>query len=252
MSALPVAAYYRDLQNCPSGSISWSHSARFKTALRLTGRGVRRLLDYGCGDGTFLEMAAGRYVHGVGADVADDLIRDCRERLDRFNNLQFHNVAELTSPEHDRAYDLVTCMETLEHCVPAVAERVLGDLQRLVAPEGRVIISVPIETGPIFPIKFVLRKIAGWQGIGHYRHYENYKIGDALKMLFAGEHTEVERPAYGEPGHEFYTHYGFNWRAFRLRVMEKFTIVETRFSPISLLGGWFNSQAWFVCRPRTT
>jgi len=143
-------------------------------------------------------------------------------------------------------------METLEHCVPAVAEHVLGDLKRLVAPDGRVIISVPIETGLIFPVKFLLRKIAGWRGIGHYRHYENYKIGDAVKMLFAGERTIVVRPAYGELGHEFYTHYGFNWRAFRLRVMEKFTIVETRFSPISLFGGWFNSQAWFICKPRTT
>jgi SAM-dependent methyltransferase len=216
----------------------------------LLGRGAAKVLDYGCGDGTFLAMAADRIGSGCGADIATDAIEDCRTRLAAFRNLHFCTVRDLADPSHDRAYDVVTCMETLEHCTAPAVEAVLRDLARLAAPGARIIISVPIETGPAFLIKLVVRKIAGWRGLSDYRHYESYGVGDALRMMFAGRATVLERPVYGAPEAPGHTHYGFNWREMRERVRSRLVLERTVFSPLGSLGGWVSSQAWFVCRPQ--
>lgn len=52
--------------------IAWSHRRRFETGLRLAGAFAGgRVLDYGCGDGTFLAMLAGE--GGVRAEAVSGL-----------------------------------------------------------------------------------------------------------------------------------------------------------------------------------
>jgi SAM-dependent methyltransferase len=241
--------YYRKLLGCKSGIIAWSHRSRFETGLRLI-ESPRTLLDYGCGDGTFLGMAADRIHAGCGADIAVEQIEDCRTRLRSFTNLRFCAIADLADPSHHHAYDVVTCMETLEHCTSPIAEVVLRDLCRLAAPAGRVIISVPIETGSTFLLKLAVRKAAAWRGLSDYRHYETYPLGDALRMICARRSTSVHRPVYGQPDSPSHSHYGFNWRALRERVSSHLVIDRTLFTPLGFSRGWASSQAWFVCRPR--
>jgi SAM-dependent methyltransferase len=143
-------------------------------------------------------------------------------------------------------------METLEHCTAPTIEVVLRDLARLVSPGGRVIISVPIEIGPSFLFKWVIRKVAAWRGLSDYRYYESYSVPNALRMIFAGRSMVLDRPIHGGPEAPCHSHYGFNWRALRERVRNHFTIERTSFSPLGFLGGWISSQAWFVCRPRAS
>jgi SAM-dependent methyltransferase len=250
LNAIANGHYYRKQLGCKSRVIAWSHRSRFDMGLRLIGAGPRRLLDYGCGDGAFLALAAGRLQEGLGADIALDQVNDCQSRLAEFRNIRFCSVRELIGPAHDAAYDVVTCMETLEHCTTPVVEAVLQDLSRLVSPAGRVLISVPIEIGPTFLVKLVLRKVAAWRGLSDYRYYESYSLRDGLRMLFAGRTTVVERPVYGHPEAPSHSHYGFNWRALRERVREHLLIERTYYSPLGFLGGWVSSQVWFVCRHR--
>lgn len=249
MDSISAGHYYRKQLACKSRLIAWSHRSRFRMGLRLMGRPAK-LLDYGCGDGTFLAMAADCIQHGCGADINTQDIKDCQTRFADLGNLRFCDVSNLVGPEHHAAYDVVSCMETLEHCTAPIVEVVLNDLARLVAPTGRVIISVPIETGPTFVFKQILRTLAAWRGLSDYRYYESYSSANALRMLFAGSGTVIERPIYGAPETPSHSHYGFNWRALRERVCEQFVLEQTRFSPLGWLGGWVSSQAWFVCRPR--
>ncbi len=242
--------YYRKQLGCRSGIIAWSHRSRFELGLRLAGTSVRTLLDYGCGDGSFLAMASDRIEEGCGADITPDQIEDCRRRLAGYRNLRFCSTRDLGDAAHAGRYDLVTCMETLEHCTAPVVETVLRDLVRLVSPTGRVVISVPIETGPTFLVKAVVRKLAAWRGLSDYRYYETYTVRDALRMIAAGSRTALERPVHGPPDAPEHSHYGFNWRAMRERVRAHLDVERTAFSPLGVLGGWVSSQAWFVCRPR--
>jgi 2-polyprenyl-3-methyl-5-hydroxy-6-metoxy-1,4-benzoquinol methylase len=250
MNAIAAGHYYRKQLGCRSSVIAWSHRSRFEMGLRLIGAAPRRLLDYGCGDATFLAMASDRIQEGTGADVAPDQVQECNTRLAGIANLRFCTVKDLIGPTHEAAYDVVTCMETLEHCTTPVVEVVLRDLSRLVTPDGRVIISVPIEIGPTFLIKLGIRKVAAWRRLSDYRYYESYSLCNALRMIFANRTTDVERPVYDWPGGPTHSHYGFNWRSLRARVRDHLHIEQTVFSPLGFLGGGVSSQVWFVCRRR--
>jgi glycosyltransferase involved in cell wall biosynthesis/SAM-dependent methyltransferase len=248
-AALEQGHYYRKQLGCDSSVIAWSHRSRFEVGLGLIGAGPRKLLDYGCGDGTFLAMAADRIGAGCGADIDAAQTNEARRRLASFTNLRFCTIPDLSAPVHSSAYDVVTCMETLEHCLEEVVQIVLRDLARLVAPDGRVIISVPIETGPTFLLKLLVRKSAAWRGLSDYRHYESYSAADALRMIFAGRRGPIARPVHDGPGSPSHSHHGFNWKALREQVREHLVIESTHFSPLGFSRGLASSQAWFVCRP---
>ena len=56
--------------------ITWSHRRRFELAYRFAAQfGGRRLLDYGCGDGTFLAMACDG--PNAPAEGSDPKMRSC-------------------------------------------------------------------------------------------------------------------------------------------------------------------------------
>jgi 2-polyprenyl-3-methyl-5-hydroxy-6-metoxy-1,4-benzoquinol methylase len=250
LDAVAQGSFYKKQLECKSGIIAWSHRSRFEVGFRLIGPSVDRLLDYGCGDGTFLAIAADRVQEAVGADLNIAQIEDCRNRFADVPNRRFCMIKDLQAPEHKNAYSVVTCMETLEHCLPNVVETVLADLVRLVHPSGKVVISVPIEIGPSFVAKSCIRSLAAWRGLSDYRHYESYSLGNSLRMIFATRNTQIERPEHRVSYGLTHSHYGFNWRALRERVRAHLDIERTTFSPLTWLAGWFSSQVWFVCRPR--
>jgi SAM-dependent methyltransferase len=251
MEQVEQGHYAQKQLGCRSSIIRWSHTARFRLAMLLAGdHQAGRLLDYGCGDGTFMGLVADRFAVCIGADVDEVQIDDCQSRFAPLPNLHFCLVRDLSDARHARAYDVVTCMETLEHCLEPIVDRVLDDLQRLCAPDGRIVISVPIEIGPVFFIKFIVRKLAALRGLSDYARYETYSLGDAWRMAFATKDTIVARPAYGPAGAPYHSHYGFNWRRLRIKVADAFELKRTLFSPAGWCGGWLSSQVWFVCQPK--
>jgi 2-polyprenyl-3-methyl-5-hydroxy-6-metoxy-1,4-benzoquinol methylase len=182
--------YYRDQIGNTNKVIAWSHRSRFVKAISLIEGNSANLLDYGCGDGTFLAMAADKFKKGHGADVDANQIDNCKERFADLDDVTFTVTGDMTS-EYDGTFDVVTCMETLEHCTEDIVEIVLADLARLVAPGGRVIVSVPIEIGPSFVLKQSIRALAKRMGNSSYHVVERYSPRDAAKMVFAGRNTVV-------------------------------------------------------------
>ena len=252
MPAVEQGHYAQKQLGSPSSIIRWSHSARFRMAMALVGaHPAGRLIDYGCGDGTFMGFVADRFALCVGADVDAGQIDDCRSRFAGLRSLRFCLVRDLKGEEHTQAYAVVTCMETLEHCLEPVVDQVLSDLRGLCAPDGLIVISVPIETGPVFAIKYIVRKLAAVRGLGEYAGYETYSLRDAWRMTFATKRTVIARPAYGAAEAPYHSHYGFNWRRLREKVAQTLVLETTYFSPMGWCGGWLSSQAWFVCRPQT-
>ena len=231
--------------------VAWSHRSRFALAARLvTPFAGGRLLDYGCGDGTFVALVHDRFAHVVAADVDADLLADCGARLREAANVVFVPQQALAGSQHEAAYDVITCMEVFEHCVDAARVTVLHDLRRLVRPGGRVIISVPIETGPTLVAKQLARRIAAWRGIGDYRYSERYTWTELARMAVASG-GGIPRPVYtsGSDGapYEYHGHKGFRWRALEEEVRAVFRIDARRYSPLPFLGPVLNSQAWLVC-----
>lgn len=244
--------YARKQLACGSRLIAWSHRRRFATALRLSRSFAgQRVLDYGCGDGTFLALlmeSSGAPAAATGAELSPAMVRDCEQRLAR-NRLGFVTVRDLEAPEHAGAYDVLVCMEVLEHLVDL--EPVLADFERLLAPRGRLLISVPVETGPVLLVKQCLRRVAGWRKIGDYPGTLPYSVGELCTALVAGRRPHLARPVHvGQDGLRFHDHKGFNWRCLRDRLEERFELARTSRSPASWLPASFATQVWFEMRAR--
>ncbi len=231
--------------------ISWSHRSRFATAIQLAGDiAGAAVLDYGSGDGTFLAalMSLPRPpARAVGAELTPDVVADCRARLADIPVLTFALIEELDAPSHQAAYDLVVCMEVLEHVV--AIDTVLDRLVGLTKPGGRLLISVPVETGIPILVKQTARTIAGWRGIGDYPGTTPYTWAQLAAALFAGERQHIERVVHTDPGgFRSHDHKGFNWKTVRERLARRTTIEQVHGSPASWLPAALNSQAWLVCR----
>lgn len=238
--------FYKKQQLSPSRVVAFSHRSRFGMARRLVApQAGKRLLDYGCGDGTFISESADLFPDAVGADISSVQIEDCVRRLGNVASLRFVHTSDLVAPEFAGQFDIATCMETLEHCPEPELREALSALLRLVKPGGTIVISVPIEIGPTLLAKQVIRRALGWRGVGDYRYTEAYTGRELLKMTFASAETEIERPLYESNEHP---HKGFNWRALERRLRSLMEVRHLHFSPFPWSAGWVSSQVWFVCR----
>ena len=134
---------------------------------RLEGRDV---LDVGCGGGLLAEAMARKGARVTGLDMAADLLEVAQlhalEAGVAVNYLL--ESAEQHAVEHAAGYDVVTCMEMLEH-VPD-PEQVIVALAALVRPGGHVFLSTINRTPRAY-----LRAVIGAEYV--------------LRLLPTGTHT---------------------------------------------------------------
>ncbi len=107
-------------------------------ALQMTGRG-HRVLEVGCSVGHVTEqlVAAGNSV--VGVEIDPEAAEAAREFADRVHVVDL-DVTSLSDIEHEQ-FDVIVFGDVLEHL--RHPDRTLSDALALLAPTGRVIISVP-------------------------------------------------------------------------------------------------------------
>jgi SAM-dependent methyltransferase len=243
--------YARKQIFCKSRVVAWSHGSRFEWARRLVIGQGDRLLDYGCGDGTFIAMVHEHFKEAVGVDMDVAQTDECTRRLGGLPNVRFGLASEMDNPSETGQWDVVTCMEVLEHCLEPERRRVLDGLARIVAPTGTVIISVPIEVGPSLLGKQFFRALAGLRRLGDYQYRERYS---PVELLLAAAGGSVPRSSYEGDGafgrYRYYGHKGFDFRELEKEIESRLVIVKRFFSPLPWLGPLLNSQAWFVCARR--
>src|SRR5215470_15507090 len=79
---IAAGQYARKQLLSPLRLISWSHGARYRIGLELAAPlAGKRILDYGCGDGTFLALLCKGSTppsFAVGAEAYESLVADCR------------------------------------------------------------------------------------------------------------------------------------------------------------------------------
>ena len=101
----------------------------------------RRVLDIGCGGGLLSEALATRGAIVTGIDMADAPLAVARLHLRESGlKVDYHqSTAEAWAAAHPAQYDIVTCMEMLEHVPdPAAVVQACADL---VTPGGHVFFS---------------------------------------------------------------------------------------------------------------
>lgn len=147
-----------------NGLRAYYHSYRFHwlaRTIRALHRSRLSVLELGCFDAKsirFIEQSTPvtRYL-GLDADWEGGLSAGQQVWKDRPEiELRFcRNPDELAGVSE--SFDLGLCMETLEHLPVEVAEKYLREMSRLV--RGYLLVTVPIERGPVFLVKHALKTI---------------------------------------------------------------------------------------------
>jgi SAM-dependent methyltransferase len=161
--------------------------------------------DVGCSNGYIIADILKRHrpLDVCGFDRSEAQLAKARELLPSVRFVQLDLLA--SDPPHDR-FDVVSCFETLEHV--GNLRKAIGTLLDLTEPEGRLVITVPIESGWRGGLKFAVKtSLYGYsldelpQRPSIYRQYCRALILRSRVSVFRAE----ERRGWA-------THFGFEWR----------------------------------------
>ena len=101
----------------------------------------KRILDVGCGGGILAEAMAATGAQVIGIDLAEKPLKVAMlHQVESGSSVEYRHVAvEAIAAEMPASFDVVTCMEMLEH-VPDVGS-VVASCAQLVKPGGWVVFS---------------------------------------------------------------------------------------------------------------
>lgn len=218
--------YARLTHDNPNPIARFAHRRRyalsldFTTALAQTGTS---LMDYGCGEGAFLELLAAR---------RPDLQLIGFDPYQTHAGQSYRKVEEIASVEAG-SVDVLTCFETLEHLSDQEIADYLDAADSVLRPEGVLVVSVPIMMGPMLTLKIANRMVLT-------RRRSEYTLKEYAESAFRGK--APVRPV------EFrFTHKGFDFRTVPETVARRgYLPVRQTHSPFRPAAWWLNSQVFYA------
>ncbi len=174
----------------------------------IKGRHINSFIDIGCASGFITQKLKNLFsiTDVYGTDALDDYIKDAAVK---YPEISFEIMDLNKSTAVQKKFDLVTCFETLEHV--GYLETALANIHQSINTNGIALISVPIETGIIGIIKYLLKtKIYkdNFNEIGIQNKHKYYK------SLIKGEDISIYR---NQEKTLWWDHFGFNYK-----VIEKY------------------------------
>jgi SAM-dependent methyltransferase len=131
------AGFYDEIYQRRAGVRFVWHDLKFRAvAARLEGAG--KVLDIGCGPGTFI----GNYLDGVeclGIDFSAPQIDYANRRYGTAG----HRFSTQALAGLDASFDAITVIELIEHLTPAEVCRLLAEARGLLSPDGRLVVTTP-------------------------------------------------------------------------------------------------------------
>jgi ubiquinone/menaquinone biosynthesis C-methylase UbiE len=107
-----------------------------------------RVLDVGCGTGTFLERLGEGPFECVGVDVSDAMVERANAR-----GVDARKAAADELPFVDGSFDVVTCIAVLHHLIdPALVHRAILEMARVLRPGGVAIVWDHNPWNPYWPL----------------------------------------------------------------------------------------------------
>ena len=131
----------------------------------------KRVLDVGCGGGLLAEALAKEGAQVEGLDASERAIAVARAHAERAGLAIHYEVSDPVrfAEEHAGRYDLIVCMEMLEHAPDP--EAVIAAIARMLKPGGVFVFSTINRTPKAFLFAIVgAEYILGWLPRGTHRY----------------------------------------------------------------------------------
>jgi SAM-dependent methyltransferase len=158
--------------------------ARVAATVETVPAGVDSLLDVGCGDGRITNRLVERIPRVVGVDASAAALSyvDCENHQGPVDQLDFP----------DDSFDLVSCLEVIEHLPDGVFEACLAEIQRVA--RRYVLISVPLRE--TLEVKNIPCAICGhrFNQTGHLRRFSKRDLAGLLRAMRVVELRECGAP----------------------------------------------------------
>ncbi|MFT3808515.1 MAG: class I SAM-dependent methyltransferase [Micropepsaceae bacterium] len=234
-------SYERQTRGDASQLKRWVQNRRLADAVSLSGiaGSPTSIVDYGAGDGALSLALADHWPQAqITCFEPIPAMRAEAERLTAGH-------PRITVVPHESAIpagaDLIVCAEVFEHLPSAAFDHALNEIERVAAPDGLIVLGVPVETGPPALAKGAFRMSRRYGA-------EDARIGRVLAAAFGRPPTRIPHDlADGRP--YLHAHLGFDQRAFERAIRARFILVKRRYSPFNL-GSWLASELYLAVRRR--
>lgn len=148
-----------------------------------------RLLDIGCGDGSFLLKAKSKFSEVFGIDIFPIAIECAQNRIaKRRDKSSFHFLVHDVDeglPFDDEYFDAVTCIAVLEHVISPPS--LLKEIRRILKTKGELIILVPNDAWLPYRLQMLIGKIPQSGGVDElgvdWGHLHKFNEEIARKLL---------------------------------------------------------------------
>lgn len=137
-----ISPGYYDLVYQKGQGVQWFwHHHRFGVVAEGLPAGARRIVDLGCGPGTFLGNLKRPVERALGIDIAAPQIAYAQARYPR-PGLEFR-VGDVTGLDRAERFDAAVSIEVVEHLRPEDARPFLSAIYDLLEPGGTLVLTTP-------------------------------------------------------------------------------------------------------------
>jgi len=164
-------------------AVSIQRPTKFRIVYEFLNGKLGRVADIGCGPGVFIQYLCKRATHVFAADIDEATLGRVRAR--HRGNKNLHCVVTIADrlPFMDGGLDTVLFLEVLEHLADDAAG--IREVCRVLAPGGKLVLSVPVPPG----------EVNETDPLGHKR--EGYQL-EQLQALLENAGFEVQDHCFAQ------------------------------------------------------
>jgi ubiquinone/menaquinone biosynthesis C-methylase UbiE len=157
--------------------------------------GQPRLLDLGCGTGSFLREVKANWprAYVTGLDLSAHYLKVARRALAPWSRIRLVEGPAEAMPFADGEFDIVTCIYLLHELPPRVRRAVVAEIRRVLRPGGTLILVDSLQTGDEPDYDAMLDS---FPAAFHEPYYASYLREDLDRLTSPGFTPAGRFPAY--------------------------------------------------------